>query len=158
MNTFSTQTVIKLGHKSKLHINVNSISKSLTVAVGPKSKLIVTTNGILQSINLSLNIKLMNHSEAKVRANVIMALNYVTFTTNVIAIEQFANVKLVYNVLMLRRSLLSLSPSFELRGKTTKCVHSISVSDQNDIGSYTSNRLVAPEIIKAMQFYSGCTT
>ncbi|MGP1914274.1 MAG: hypothetical protein ACTS42_00365 [Candidatus Hodgkinia cicadicola] len=158
INILSVRLEVKVGYKSKLKLNVNSILKNLTIIIGPKSKLIVTTNGILQSFNLNLNIKLLNRSEVQVNTNVIVALNSIAFTTNAIALEQFTNVKLVYNVLMLKQSLVRLNPTFELRGKTTKCVHSIFVDNRNNDNGYASNRLVTPEVIGALMFYSKCTT
>ncbi|MGP1916015.1 MAG: hypothetical protein ACTS6G_00940 [Candidatus Hodgkinia cicadicola] len=158
IDIFSVRLEVKIGYKSKLKLNVNSILKNLTITIGSKSKLIVTTNGILQSFNLNLNVKLLNHSEVQVNTDVIVALNHVVFAANAIALEQFANVKLVYNVLILKQSSVRLNPTFELRGKTTKCVHSIFVSNRSNDGGYASNRLVTPEIINALMFYSKCTT
>ncbi|MGP1918126.1 MAG: hypothetical protein ACTS4U_00200 [Candidatus Hodgkinia cicadicola] len=158
MNVFAIRIVFKLGYKCKLRLIVNSISRNLIIIVGPEGKIIITTNGILQSFNLSLTIKLMDRSKAQVNVNMIIALNYVTFSTNAIALEQFANVKLVYNVLMLKRSWLSLNPTFELKGKTTKSIHSILVKNSDENTYYTSNRLIAPEVVNALMFYSKCTT
>ncbi|MGP1917633.1 MAG: hypothetical protein ACTS45_01315 [Candidatus Hodgkinia cicadicola] len=59
----------------------------------------------------------MNYSKAVVSTNMIIALNYAKFATNVLALEQFAIIKLVYNVIMLKQSSLNLRPIYELRGK-----------------------------------------
>ncbi|MFP3018895.1 MAG: hypothetical protein ACEY26_00050 [Candidatus Hodgkinia cicadicola] len=156
ITAFSVRMIFKLSYKSKLHLTVCSILKNLTILIGPESKLILTTNGILQPFELNLIIKLMSRSKAQVNTNVIAALSHVSFSTNVIALEQFANVKLVYNVLLLRRSSLSLKPAFELRGKTTKCVHSILIKNQYECAGYASNRLITPETINALMFYAKC--
>ncbi|MGP1925175.1 MAG: hypothetical protein ACTS6A_00275 [Candidatus Hodgkinia cicadicola] len=158
IDILSPKVLIQVGYKSKLQLNVNSILKNLMVTIGPKSKLIVITNGVLKSFDLNLNLKLMNRSEVQISTNIIAALNYVSFVTNALALEQFTNVKLVYNVIILKQSSLNLSPSFELRGKNTKCVHSIFIGNKKDNDGYISNRLITPEIINALMFYANCTT
>ncbi|MGP1911597.1 MAG: hypothetical protein ACTS5A_00335 [Candidatus Hodgkinia cicadicola] len=158
MDMFSVRIVCKVGYKSKVKLVVNSIVNALTIIVGPKSKLLITTNGILQSFNLHLNIKLMSYSKAEVSANMIIALNYAKFATNVLALEQFATIKLVYNVIILKQSSLNLRPSFELRGKTARCIHSIFVKTPADDGGYISNRLISSEVINALTAYTKCIT
>ncbi|MFP3040010.1 MAG: hypothetical protein ACTS4X_00130 [Candidatus Hodgkinia cicadicola] len=158
IDMFSVRIVCKVGYKSKLKLVVNSVVNGLTIIIGPKSKLLITTNGILQSFNLHLNIKLMNYSKAVVSTNMIIALNYAKFATNVLALEQFATVKLVYNVIMLKQSSLNLRPIFELRGKTARCIHSIFIKTPTDDGGYISNRLISSEVINALMAYTKCIT
>ncbi|MGP1911237.1 MAG: hypothetical protein ACTS4T_00195 [Candidatus Hodgkinia cicadicola] len=158
MDMFSVRVVCKVGYKSKLKLVVNSVVNALTIIIGPKSKLLITTNGVLQSFNLHLNIKLMNYSKAMISTNIIIALNYAKFATNVLALEQFATIKLVYNVIMLKQNSLNLRPIFELRGKTARCIHSIFVKTPADDGEYISNRLISSEVINALMTYTKCIT
>ncbi|MGP1911978.1 MAG: hypothetical protein ACTS5A_02450 [Candidatus Hodgkinia cicadicola] len=158
IDMFSVRIVCKVGYKSKLKLVINSVVNDLTIIIGPRSKLLITTNGILQSFNLRLNIKLMNYSKAVVSTNMIIALNYAKFATNVLALEQFATIKLVYNVIMLKQSSLNLRPIFELRGKTVRCIHSIFIKTPADDGEYISNRLISSEVINALMAYTKCIT
>lgn len=158
MTSTSKQMTYKLGYKSILRLIVSSFTQNINILGGSLSHVNIMTNESLRMLNLNVNIQLMRRSSAYVCANVVIAKAINSFKTCAIALTEGTDVKLIYNIVTLRKSLLSVEPTFTLKGRTTKCTHSMTISNGNDNAAYVLNRLICAEDLIAITIYSRCIT
>lgn len=155
---FSKQALIIAGYKSNLRLIVRFGKSRLGVWASENTRISVLVNALLQTTKLDLDIKLMERAKAKINVNSIMAPGAVSCKTNAIPIGKFVDVRLVYAVTLQKHGSVLVKPNFELKGLTSKCIHSVTINGNEEDITFIANRLMTIEEINSVNLYAKCIT
>lgn len=123
------------------------------IIVGPHSKVkILFTNAVISS-KLSVHIQLFTNAKAFIISDVATANCLNIHSMDNMILGKYATIKIVYNILILKKSYVIICPNFNFEGTLSVCSHSINVNN-NVNKNYIANRLIDYIDVSALAIYN----
>ncbi len=149
---------VLVGLNSSLVANLNASScLFVELLLDRAANVDIAFVNVLSAADVEMSLKLRANSHALVRVSVAIANRACVNTINALALGRRVNLKLVYDILLLARAPISISPRFATRDKLSLFIHAVSVSCLSCC-AYCNNRLINALALAALSSHSLCTT